>query len=210
MIESTQQMVWNMMMASVDFTTITAAELNTLFDTGIALGIFTQESLGLVAENLGTVWDDIETDAEGTKSSVLEMFNALNHYKFGDKSFTITYAVKGPGGLVSSVVPKGGGSTILQQAAGGFYNTSSPTLFETSEHGQNETAIFIPRGKTLYDVATPAQINNVMGGGGGTQQRSETQHAFTQGNIIINARIENDIDVYRLARKVSDEIRKRR
>jgi hypothetical protein len=170
MLESTQQMVWSMMMASVDFTATTEEELNTLFDTGIALGIFTEESLGLVAENLGTVWGDIEKDAGGAKSSIMEMLNAINNYRFGDKSFTITTYEK-------TVIQSAAGTSVgQQQAAGGFYNTSSPTMFETSEHGQNETAIFIPRGKTLYDVASPQQITQVMGGGGGTQQRSETQH----------------------------------
>jgi hypothetical protein len=170
MITSTQQMVWSMMMASVDFTTTTEEELNTLFDTGIALGIFTEESLGLVAENLGTVWGDIEGDAKGTSDSILQMLNVINDYRFDDKSFTITKYEK-------TVIQSAAGTSVgQQQAAGGFYNTSSPTLFETSEHGQNETAIFVPRGKTLYDVASPQQITQIMGGGGGTQQRSETQH----------------------------------
>jgi hypothetical protein len=169
MIESTQQMVWSMTMASVDFTNTTEEELNTLFDTGIALGIFTEESLGLVAENLGTVWGDIEKDAGGAKSSIMEMLNAINNYRFGDKSFTTTSFHKNVYSGVGADVPQ-------QEAAGGFYNTSSPTMFETSEHGQNETAIFVPRGKTLYDVASPQQITQIMGGGGGTQQRSETQH----------------------------------
>jgi hypothetical protein len=188
MIESTQQMVWSMMMASVDFTTTTEEELNTLFDTGIALGIFTEESLGLVAQNLGTVWGDIEKDAGGTKSSILGMLNAINNYRFSDKSFTITTYQK-------TVIQRATDTSIKQQqAAGGFYNTSSPTLFESSEHGQNETAIFIPRGKTLYDVATPAQINNIMPGNENGND-GNTRHVINNYYLTANYPMQSELTV---------------
>jgi hypothetical protein len=65
-------------------------------------------------------------------------------------------------------------------------------MFETSEHGQNETAIFIPRGKTLYDVATPAQINNVMpdnGGGNGGGTRSVINNYYLTANYPMQSEL---------------------
>jgi hypothetical protein len=55
-----------------------------------------------------------------------------------------------------------GKTTLLDQAVGGFYSTNSPTLFRSSEYGQRERAIFIPQGKTIFDVATVNQIADIM------------------------------------------------
>lgn len=52
------------------------------------------------------------------------------------------------------------------EALGGFYETSTPTLYRASETGQPETAIFVPQGKSIYDVATPQQVAKVMPDGG--------------------------------------------
>lgn len=67
--------------------------------------------------------------------------------------------------------PDGGGPPGIANALGGFYQTNSPTLFRSSEYGQPETAVFVPQGKSIYDVASPAEISKIMpdgsGGGGG-------------------------------------------
>jgi hypothetical protein len=57
---------------------------------------------------------------------------------------------------------EGGVSKRKRNAIGGFYLTNSPTYFESSEYGQRERAIFIPQGKTIFDVATVDQIADIM------------------------------------------------
>ena len=59
-----------------------------------------------------------------------------------------------------------GGLPIYPQATGGFYQTSSPTLFGTSEFGQPETALFIPHGKSIFDIASASQLDSIMPDGG--------------------------------------------
>ena len=89
----------------------------------------------------------------------------------------------------------------MTRAVGGFDYTTSPTLYEASEYGQGETAVFIPKNKTLWDVASANQIASIMPG----YQKGK---ADSRPDITIYAEVSNEIDMYKLALTVADELEK--
>jgi hypothetical protein len=145
------------------------------------------ESMGLVDENtmfaatqvdlLRQRYDEGLISAEQYEDAVVAL--GLEIGKLQDKSVTIDVELNDPYNIKNwkltdqkatytiNTVRNEVGPVEMDQALGGFYDTNRPTSFRTSEYGQPETAIFIPQGKSIYDVATPAQVDKIMPGGGG-------------------------------------------
>lgn len=161
MIDATNNMVFNMAMAAVDFQTATSDELQALFDFGIATGQFTEESLNLVGKNIESVMGTLETATGEKGAGILAILQAIADFVIPDKHFSITHDehTTYSWDYIPTTPPE-------DQASGGFYHTSQPTLYRASEYGQNETAIFIPQHKSIYDVASPQQVASILPGGG--------------------------------------------
>jgi hypothetical protein len=167
MSSSANQMVLDMAMtqAAVDGI-ITPEEFQQIQDLGVALGEFSEEAANKAIEEFDRA------------------YNVWQKLKFDDKQVTVRVNLEGIG---SAAI---GGSQSLNlstssaedQATGGFYQTNSPTLFQPSEHGQQETSIFVPKNKTLYDVATAQQLASVLpkGGDRGNVVTLRPQNTLTQ------------------------------
>jgi len=115
-------------------------------------------------EDLGLTIEDIPEDKRFLLTMELDDPNGLYGYDPPDTESTHTIHINKVGGEGGGYYETGKRS---MEATGGFYNTNQPTGFQTSEYGQPETAIFVPHGKSIYDVATPQQIESVMPGGKG-------------------------------------------
>lgn len=142
---------------------ITPKEFQDWVDLGVAVDEFSTEAADTLTEEFDRafgVWQNIAFPDKFTNVFV-KFHNMGGGYAPAD---TVSNVTINPGARGGSINLNPNAQT---QALGGFYQTSSPTDFRTSETGQPETAIFVPNGKSIYDVASPSQISKVMPDGGG-------------------------------------------
>ena len=151
-------------MGLVDENTMFAAEQVNILRQRYDEGLISAEQYREAVAALGLEIEGIQSKSV-TVTVNTELNDPLNLKGWNPRDRTVTYTFNTAGNAP-------GEYTEQDQALGGFYQTNSPTSFRTSEYGQPETAIFVPHGKSIYDVASDREVASVMpkgeGGGGDT------------------------------------------
>ena len=165
MSSTANQMVLDMAMteAAIDGI-ITPEEYTAIQNLGVELGEFSQEA----ADTAITEFD--------------RAFSTWENWNPANKSATVTVTE-----VHRTVYTSDAANEYHWQAAGGFETANQPTLVGYGEAGP-ETAVFIPKGKTIFDVASANQIASIMPG----IVEGQTNNQEVTNNYNINATIPQD------------------
>jgi hypothetical protein len=168
MQQSTNNIIWNMAMAAVDFKTATAEEIADLFDLGIELGMVTEESISGVTENLSGMLSTLGEEGSAQLGAILEALGLIDSYVIDDKHFNVSYAVQGPGGsgLISSPIQKPGATedNAASEASGGRVYADDPYLWQ--EYGYRGEVMVPSQDGYILSRSDAKQILASAGGNG--------------------------------------------
>lgn len=170
MTDMANQAILDMYQATLAIDGFSTAEIQNYFDMATELGLMSEEASQMAIDTYLNAKETIEAEAilleidDSTLDAVLAKFGAIPR-TIRSQVITeyLTVMNRTPGGGIRV----GTGAEEQNQALGGVYQTSTPTLFQSSEMNQPETAVFVPQGRTLWDVAPAEQVNSLLGGRGG-------------------------------------------
>ena len=207
MTEMANQLVLDMYYATLAVDGFTDEEIQQYFQMADELGIISSEASQLAIDTYmdarqKIMGNPLEVNIDETSLAQLTAkIKAAIHAANGTTVSVGSTSYGGGGSSSSGLGSVNVNPNALTRAVGGFDYTTSPTLYEASENGQGETAVFIPKNKTLWDVATPNQIGSILPG-------YQEGKAGSKPEITIYAEVSNDIDMYKLALTVADELEK--
>ena len=204
MTEMANQLVLDMYYATLAIDGFTTEEIQQYFRMADELGIISSEASQLAINTYMDARQEIMGNplkVNIDETSLAQLTAKIKAAVRAANGTTVSVGVATTGSSSSGLGSINVNPNRTTRAYGGFDYTTSPTLYEASEYGQGETAVFIPKNKTLWDVASANQIASIMPG----YQKGK---ADSRPDITIYAEVSNEIDMYKLALTVADELEK--
>jgi hypothetical protein len=162
MTEMANQLVLDMYYATLAIDGFTDEEIQQYFRMADELGIISSEASQLAIDTYMDAQQEIMSNPLEVNVSETSLDQLTAKIKAAVRAASGTSVSVGYSSPVSGRVNVN--RNALTRAVGGFDYTTSPTLYEASEYGQGETAVFIPKNKTLWDVASANQIASILPG----------------------------------------------